>query len=152
MTDVSFTVPFAPVPWQRAGVRWTNRGPRHYTMPETRAWEETVAVYARSAMRGLAPFSGPVGLDLQFSLAIPAGWAIWKREYADRGDVAPTVKPDLDNLEKAVKDSLNGIAWVDDAQVVRVQKTKVYAAKPGVRIEIVQLAMFPAQISRRPHV
>ena len=31
-----------------------------------------------------------------------------------------TVKPDADNVAKAVLDALNGVAWADDSQVVRV--------------------------------
>ena len=35
-----------------------------------------------------------------------------------------TVKPDADNIAKAVLDALNGAAWEDDAQVVRVMVWK----------------------------
>lgn len=35
-----------------------------------------------------------------------------------------TVKPDADNIAKAVLDALNGVAWEDDAQVVRVMVWK----------------------------
>lgn len=38
-----------------------------------------------------------------------------------------TVKPDLDNIEKAVKDCLSNIrAWKDDCQVAYVIKKKIY--------------------------
>jgi Holliday junction resolvase RusA-like endonuclease len=35
-------------------------------------------------------------------------------------------KPDLDNLAKAVLDSLNGLAWVDDSQIYRLLVEKVW--------------------------
>lgn len=35
-----------------------------------------------------------------------------------------TSKPDLDNLAKAVMDSLNGVCWIDDAQVCRIVLSK----------------------------
>lgn len=35
-----------------------------------------------------------------------------------------TVKPDADNIGKAVLDALNGVAWKDDKQVVRVMVWK----------------------------
>jgi Holliday junction resolvase RusA-like endonuclease len=150
LNAVTFIVPFTPVAWQRAGVTWTNQGTKHFTRPETRAWKQTVATYARSAMRGAVPLNGPLKLELAFLLPIPPSWPNWKREAAERGQIAPTVKPDLDNLEKAVKDAMNKIVWIDDAQVIRCEKEKAFSARPRVVITITTLPLLPAQVSRRP--
>lgn len=151
MSWVRFRVPFAPTAWQRAGVRWTHQGPRHFTQEATREWEATVGLYARKAMAGLAPIQGPVELQLTFDLPIPLTWPQWKRAAAARGEIAATSKPDLDNLEKAVKDAMNGIAWGDDCQVVKTTKIKRYAMTPGVDVELSGLPyLLPAQVKSRP--
>lgn len=52
------------------------------------------------------------------------------------------VVPDRDNLEKAVLDSLSGIVWHDDSQVVTGTTTKRYTEQgeePGASIEIYRL-------------
>ena len=66
------------------------------------------------------------------------------------GDIKPTVKPDADNVEKAVKDALNGVVWVDDCQVVNCEKEKFYSTKPGVHAVIETVRAHPAQITRKP--
>ena len=43
-----------------------------------------------------------------------------------------TKKPDLDNLQKAVLDALNGTAWEDDSQIVRITAEKKYTDDPYV--------------------
>lgn len=47
-----------------------------------------------------------------------------------------TKKPDLDNLIKAVKDSLTGIVYRDDGQICLETANKRYADVPGIRIVI----------------
>lgn len=62
---------------------------------------------------------------------------IWKKKPMDI--VEHTKKPDKDNLEKAVKDALTGIVWVDDSQVWSSQTFKVIASgrdRPHVSIKI----------------
>lgn len=43
---------------------------------------------------------------------------------------------DLDNLGKAILDALNGVAWVDDSQVVLLQLFKRVTNTPGAHIEV----------------
>jgi len=50
--------------------------------------------------------------------------------------VFPTIKPDTDNIAKSILDSLNGIAYKDDKQVVRLKVDKYYAEIPSVSVEI----------------
>ena len=52
-------------------------------------------------------------------------------------------KPDLDNIVKVILDSLNGVAYSDDSQVVDISAFKMYTdsgdpdSKPGVRVRII---------------
>ena len=48
----------------------------------------------------------------------------------------PKVKPDLDNVVKAVLDALNGVVYRDDAQVVNLVATKRYATEPRVEVYV----------------
>jgi Holliday junction resolvase RusA-like endonuclease len=38
----------------------------------------------------------------------------------------PTIKPDLDNLEKTIIDSMNGVIYADDSQIVGLSSFKIY--------------------------
>lgn len=42
------------------------------------------------------------------------------------GEVAPTKKPDIDNVAKTALDALNGIAYSDDAQVCELVADRIY--------------------------
>ncbi len=150
MSPVRFVVPFAPVAKARARTTWTNQGPRHYTPQATRDWEATVALYARKAMAGQYPLQGALAISVEFLLPITPGWPNWKRQAAATGQLAPTVKPDLDNLDKAVRDACNRIVWLDDAQIVQATTSKGYSISPRVQITVTPLDLLPAQVTRRP--
>jgi Holliday junction resolvase RusA-like endonuclease len=52
----------------------------------------------------------------------------------------PTTKPDLDKLTRAIADSLTGVWYKDDSQIVKIQAEKCYTyAEPGVYIAISHL-------------
>ena len=55
------------------------------------------------------------------------------------GEILPTKKPDVDNLIKVVGDSLNGLAYHDDAQIVKVLCSKYYSNIPRMEV-IIELA------------
>lgn len=107
-------------------------GTHAYTPVETRNYEQTVGLLARSEMRGKPMMEGPVHLDLRAVFPMPKRWSPAMRSKAITGEVRPLGKPDTDNLIKALADGMNGIVYRDDAQIVSVTATKVYGSEPLV--------------------
>ena len=50
------------------------------------------------------------------------------------GRLLPMVKPDADNVYKAVADALNGIVYRDDVQVVIGGFMKLYSGQPRIEV------------------
>ena len=46
------------------------------------------------------------------------------------------MKPDCDNIAKAVLDALNGLAYKDDSQVTELTVRKLYAEEGSVGVRI----------------
>ncbi len=68
----------------------------------------------------------------------------WKRKPMVRRWYADV--PDLDNLQKALFDALNGVIYRDDRQVVRVAAQKIYAngtEPPAVHVTIQEIGDYP---------
>lgn len=86
---------------------------RTVTPAETRQFEAEIAAAGKRAMGGAAPLSCPVEMEIHFVFA--GDPATWPTAHSDG---------DLDNLEKAVKDALNKVAYEDDRQVVRKSSIK----------------------------
>lgn len=142
-----FEIPGRPQAWQRAG---RNKATGiTFTKTETRHAMALVKDFAQSRLGETPPTGAPILLELLYGFAVPQSWPAWKREAALDGRVAVTAKPDLDNLEKLVKDALNGVVWADDAQVCRVVKAKVYTDRPRTVVSVTALPLLPAQASRR---
>ena len=65
-----------------------------------------------------------------------------QRKKSPTGRIPHMIKPDRDNLDKAVLDSLTGLVWVDDCQVFSGLVEKYYGAKgeaPHVSIVITKV-------------
>jgi Holliday junction resolvase RusA-like endonuclease len=73
-------------------------------------------------------------MNLNFILPRPATIKASKRPY-------PIVAPDIDKLARAAADSLQGIFYVDDSQVVRLSVSKDYGEAPGVTIAICEMTL-----------
>lgn len=61
-----------------------------------------------------------------------------KPRSAPRKRTEPCVKPDLDKLARAALDSLTGIAYEDDAQVVQLEARKMYGSPERIEVEVGQ--------------
>lgn len=113
---------------------------RVFTDEKTRAYEKSVGVIGRAAMKGRKPFEGPLSVSLRFRLAVPASYSKRVRASMLAGETPYFGRNDVDNMAKAILDGLNGIAFADDVQVVRLWCTKVAAEKPGVDVRVEPLA------------
>jgi len=135
MTIIKFTIPGEPVAKGRA--RSTVRMGRvaHYTPEKTARYENLVRLAAHQAMSGRAPSDGPIQLIVHAFLTIPGSWSAKKQQEAAMGRLPPTKRPDLDNIVKAIKDGLNGVAWKDDSQVIHLHAHKLYG-DPRVEVTI----------------
>ncbi len=127
---VSFTVVGDPVPKARA--RTVRKGGRtwSFTPKKVTMWEKVVKEEASKYFP--EPFNGPVALALAFYM---------KRPKSRKKDNYVMTTPDLDNLEKAVLDGLNGIAYGDDKQVVVKNAVKRYVITGVPRVEVVVSAL-----------
>ena len=131
MPTISYFVPGIPVAKGRPRAYKMHNG--HigtYTPDKTVDWERKVRSYAYEA-RPATPLEEPLTVCIEFTLLKPKSVAK-KRQY-------PSVKPDLDNLEKAVLDAMNGLIYTDDALICRKYGAKWYttnASETGVSVEI----------------
>jgi Holliday junction resolvase RusA-like endonuclease len=117
-------------------------------MPSTVACEATVKHFASEAMKGKPLFEGPLWLSVTVWVLHPQSWSKKRKASA----VYVTGKPDCDNVLKLIGDALNGIVWVDDAQLADAHIVRKFTTE-AERVEIelgrcgFELAMHPMQIS-----
>lgn len=88
------------------------------------AFKASVRLAASQAYSG-PPMDGPLIVSLVFVFPRPKGM-VWKRREMPRA--YKVGRPDADNLAKSVLDSLNGLLWIDDSQVVDLRVRKYVAA------------------------
>lgn len=98
-----------------------------YTPKKTTNYENLIAYEWKKRYKDLI-LKNAVKLDLLFC---------FKKAKSCKKDYH-TQRPDLDNLEKAILDGLNKVAFVDDCQVVELNSKKVFASTDAVLISITE--------------
>jgi Holliday junction resolvase RusA-like endonuclease len=144
---VVFEVPGEPRAWGRPGatIKWGRGRPYiHWYIPAPEAaYRKAIGWAARSAMRGKKPTSEAVAVLAHAFIGIPPSWHWLTRQKARSGALLPTGTPDADNLLKVCLDSVKGVIWNDDAQVVDARCIKRFSDKPALRIEIREFIQAP---------
>ena len=109
-----------------------------YTPKETLVYENYVKMcysdYAKEF--GWLPYENQVRAEIEVLVAVPKSDSKTKKKAKIEGMIRPTVKPDCDNLAKSILDSLNGLAYQDDKQVVELVVKKYYAENAEVKIKL----------------
>lgn len=132
MSDKTITIIIPGHPHAQGRPKATMRG-RHagvYKDKDSRIYEAKVAAIALTQLPdGWELIDQAITLTISFRLIRPKSVSAKKRPL-------PTVRPDLDNLIKSIKDGLNGIVWRDDCQIVSVTADKTYGDNPGATVII----------------
>ena len=81
----------------------------------------------------------PLKANVLIGVSIPKSYSKKRQALCRDRFEAPNKKPDIDNILKAIFDSLNGCAFEDDAQITKVTAEKVYAKEPFVEVMIDEL-------------
>ncbi|KKN03272.1 hypothetical protein LCGC14_1109380 [marine sediment metagenome] len=125
---LAFKIPGKPV----ACMRTRSTGKFHYTPKKYRDYLNTIKARFSFAYPHLPePMTGPVSVDCVFVMPRPKNRPKWcDRDAWREGGELPGdhVRSDIDNLCKSICDGLNGLAYEDDRQIVKLTATKVMAA------------------------
>lgn len=135
---IVFTIPGEPQGKARPRVVKDKRTgkTKAYTPDRTVAYEELVrARYMAVAGDGdLKEQSLEVCITAYFG--IPKSKNKKQKSLMLSNVIYPVKKPDCDNIAKIICDALNGIAYKDDSQIVKLTVYKAYAEIPYVKVEI----------------
>ena len=138
MTEVYFVVDGKVQPKQRPKVyRNKYTGQVHGVTPNaTRKYEHMVRdAYIEQC--GRTKFEGALQMVVNIYVRIPSGTSKKNFNAMVSGEIRPTKKNgDIDNLYKAISDSLNQIAYDDDSQIVEAVIRKFYAPFDKAEITI----------------
>lgn len=129
---LAIEIPGEAVPFARAG----SNGKRRFTPPKQAKAMQDIKLFAIRAMAGQGPLEGPLEMNVRATYLVPASWSQKKKDAA----VWKSSAPDADNLAKLTKDSLNKIAYQDDAQIASLTVQKRYGPIAPLVITIAELA------------
>jgi Holliday junction resolvase RusA-like endonuclease len=79
---------------------------------------------------------GALKADITAYFEIPKSKSKKDKELKKKAIIRPCSKPDTDNIGKIILDSLNGIAYQDDKQIVELRVRKYYSEEPKVILEL----------------
>ena len=150
--SIALTLPIPPSAWPRPRfISWFNpytrkfmrsvsKSPKHKR--ETEYFQSNVKTFLR-VQEGITPELFPIFPNYPVVLSVTAYRPIAKKHFvngkrenglrAGRNSwilEAPTMVPDADNIGKFYMDALQGIAYTDDKQVVRLSITKAWHCDP----------------------
>ncbi|MBO4127772.1 RusA family crossover junction endodeoxyribonuclease [Streptococcus suis] len=145
---MKFEIPIEPKPQSRprAGRRFGRT--KVYEDDKMTAWRDKCTALVAQLYDG-PYFDGPIKIDMTFYIPAPKSMSeppkprsktkkvqeyddfVNERIYVDK-------KPDLDNLEKAVYDSISkaGNVWTDDNIIVEHTTRKLYSPRSRIEIEV----------------
>ena len=113
---------------------------RAYTPKNTVMYENQVkAEYGVQCDNFRFPDEAMLDVRIFAFYGIPKSVSKKKRQEMIEGKIRPVKKPDFDNIAKVICDSLNGIAYRDDAMIVDGMFRKYYSEQPRVEVKIMQI-------------
>ena len=138
MKTVEFDIPGIPKGKQRPKVTVQGNYAHAYTPKETVNYENYVKLMYQMC-RDRKFLEGAIGAVIRAIFPIPKSTSKKNMELMREGKIRHTKKIDCDNLAKIILDSLNGIAYKDDAQVCELSVCKYYGDEPRVEVRLYEI-------------
>ena len=134
---MTFTFEIVGEPQGKGRPRFSTRGGfvKTYTPEKTASYENFVKLCYLNKYKG-QKLDGEIIAEITAYFSIPKSFSKKKRSEAIEGKIMPTKKPDTDNIAKTILDSLNGIAFEDDKQVVALLVKKLYGEEAKVVVTL----------------
>jgi len=142
---IEFTIYGEPVAQGRPRATTINGMVRMYDPKKSRDFKQYVKL-AASDHRPPNLFKGPLELEVKVYKSTLKSFSKKKAVAAERGELRPSKKPDVDNYIKGIKDGLNKVLWQDDSQIVDLHVSKFYSEKPRIEIKVTPLSQEEEQL------
>ena len=113
-----------------------------YTPEKTRAFEEAIRfefMASNCEQMPVYPREKSLKAEVTIGVSIPKSYSKKKQALCRDRVLAPSKKPDIDNVLKSIFDALNGYCYEDDVQIIKVIAEKRYAEDPFVEVMIDEL-------------
>ena len=144
---VEFVIPGTPMGKQRPKFSTVGRYVKAYTPAKTVNYENLVKLeYERQCGDQRFADDAPIYAMVTAHYEIPKSTSKKKRSQMLTGEILPMKKPDADNILKVVFDSLNNIAYKDDAQIIYAQLQKKYSDTPNVSVILFDMGELEVKI------
>ena len=112
---------------------------RAYTTKKTLEYEEQVQEAFRLKYGNIEPLEGAIHALIVAVFEVPKSYSKKRRQEILEKESLYTHRPDGDNIAKAILDSLNGLAFKDDSQVVCLTVIKIYGEESEVIVKLDKL-------------
>ena len=132
-----FVIKLEPMAQSRPRFARRGRGVVAYEKKEMKTWRAECLKLIEEVFETKDLIEGPLKIDATFYIR-PPKYILLKKKLKERLEAEKILcskKPDIDNYLKALLDSMTGIVFKDDGQVVECSARKLYSLKP--RIEFI---------------
>lgn len=129
---ITFEIPGKPMGKQRPRLGKY----KTFTPEKTLNYEALVKWIFINECRDVKPLEGRIEAKITAIFEVPKSYSKKKRKELLDTKEAYIHKPDTDNIAKIVLDSLNTLAYKDDAQVTKLIVVKEYGEQAKVIVEL----------------
>lgn len=129
-----FTLYLEPMAQSRPRFARRGRGVVAYEKKEMKIWRAECSKLIKEVFGTEKLIEGPLKIDTTFYIHPPKYISSKKklRGKLEAEEIFCSKKPDIDNYLKALLDSMTGIVFKDDGQVVECRARKLYSMKPKI--------------------
>jgi len=133
---------FIPVnPMAKQSFRFTKSGMKFQSKDVVEYKNTLQSVIISQLPKGFVPFEKGLYVIYHFKYPYPANLSKKKKNgmIEKFGKIFRSKKQDLDNLQKAVNDAMNGIVFKDDSLICVANCFKYYSDKPGTLVIVSEI-------------